>query len=195
MYPVNLYGDADRAVYVSNLKAELVGTSMSWERLFFFLEVFGYTTRISVVRVKPEEEQKPAEPDYHGKPAANRKGSKEGLRNKLDLKITDTSLNHRVSALLFSYDIVYVGQLAQMSIDQVRRLIGMGEKSVSQICTMLQDIGIVLNSTFPDWRIPSEQEKAASAHSQTVYDETLTQFGFSKPVTRVLNQKGYEVNW
>lgn len=193
-YHVSFYSDADRAIYLANAKVTLFDPNLSWNDLLYFSGAFGFDVHLSfyrkdVAKTNKTSEDVMAKVDEKKVPAGRK--NKQALKNVLDLKIVDTSLNHRVSALLYSKKIDYVGQLAQMSIDSLYQLSGMGEKSVTQVCDMLHEFGLVLNSVFPEWKVPSEEEKANNGTGQTIYDKTLLEAGFVTSVADVLNKKGF----
>jgi len=187
----DFYTDKDRENIITQIKMTLIQPHLSWEEFVPVAKILGFNIGVAFLPIQtanPAYEHVEEKVEDKSIPAGRK--SKKGLKNILDLKLVDTNLNHRVSALLFNHKIVYIGQIAQMTVDQLRQISGVGEKSIAQVCDTLHEFGIVLNSRFPDWKIPSEEDKAVGGTGQTAYDKTLLEASFPTYLINDLNKKG-----
>lgn len=83
------------------------------------------------------------------------------LNPKLLSRIVDLGLSTGAFRILQDQNMIYVGDLAQMTEAEVLRLPGMGRKRLGEIKDSLRNLGLVLGANIPGW--PPENIEAAVA--------------------------------
>lgn len=110
----------------------------------------------------------------------------------LDVALFNTNIIQRVATVLSNNEIQYVGQLIQMTEQQLLGMNGIGAKALEHIKAVLKEHGLYLGADLRgEWKVPSEEKKADQGIDQTIYDKTVEEFGLREHVAKLFKDAGY----